>query len=166
MGLKTWDGVGHNDVQLLAGAEHAKLVAALLAEALEFNNEHPTGALVEAHSLSNPDFNGLKGKVVGPQAGGERIRVLFPDPNGEKALKPANLKVVDRKPPPPPEPFPAGSTVEAHSLAGAPEFNGRRGKVLGPQGDRIRVQFADGEKALRPANLKVVEAAEDAKGAG
>jgi alpha-beta hydrolase superfamily lysophospholipase len=97
---KVWERAGHNDVQMHAGAEWATLVASLLAEALEFTNEFPTGALVEAHSLSKAEFNGLQGKVVGPQPGGERIRVKFDD--GEKALKGANLKVLDRKPPPPP----------------------------------------------------------------
>lgn len=98
--LKTWERAGHNDVQLHAGAEWSTLVPSLLAEALEFKNDFPTGALVEAHSLSKAEFNGLQGKVVGPQPGGERIRVKFDA--DEKALKPDNLKVLDRKPPKPP----------------------------------------------------------------
>ena len=48
--------------------------------------------------------------------------------------------------------FPIGVTVEAHSLSVA-ELNGLRGKVTGFQGDRVRVEFANGEKALKPANL-------------
>ena len=43
-------------------------------------------------------------------------------------------------------------------MAGAPEFNGKKGKVIGFKDDRVRVEFLEGgEKALKPANLKLVD---------
>jgi len=163
--LLRWPTARHNDVLAVAGAEWGKEVLGLIGKALEFENALPAGALVEAHSLSNPTFNGLQGRIIGPQ--GERIRVEFEAPHGEKALKPDNLKVLERHRPEAedpaadaPPPFPLGSTVEAHSLSAA-EFNGLRGKVVGMSGDRVRVQFPgpQGEKKLKPANLKAVDGA-------
>eukprot|EP00928_Gymnodinium_smaydae_P033383 TRINITY_DN23925_c0_g1_i1.p1 TRINITY_DN23925_c0_g1~~TRINITY_DN23925_c0_g1_i1.p1 ORF type:complete len:604 (-),score=72.51 TRINITY_DN23925_c0_g1_i1:312-2123(-) len=55
--------------------------------------DFPDGTIVEAHSLSQADLNGMRGQVVGRQA--DRIQVDFGDPHGLKALKPSNLKVVD-----------------------------------------------------------------------
>lgn len=161
-----WPLAGHNDVLAHAGSQWQMEVLGLLGRALQFENALPAGALVEAHSLSNPTFNGLQGRVLGPQ--GERVRVEFEQPHGEKALKPDNLKVVERRRPESesadagsaaPLPFPLGSTVEAHSLSSAPEFNGMQGKVVGMAGERVRVQFPDphGEKKLKPANLKPVD---------
>ena len=59
---------------------------------------------------------------------------------------------------PPPDPFPAGTLVETHSLK-ATQMNGLKGVVIGPQGDRLRIQLEEphGEKALKPANLKVID---------
>jgi len=164
--LLRWPLAHHNDVLSIAASEWKNEVLGLLGRALEFANALPAGALVEAHALSNPTFNGLQGRIIGPQ--GERIRVEFGEPHGEKALKPDNLKVIERRRPESeaaaegsaePPPFPLGSTVEAHSLAAAPEFNGMQGKVAGMAGERVRVQFADphGEKKLKPANLKAVD---------
>lgn len=161
--IRQWENAMHNDVHMNYGPEWTKLIQTLIDEAVEFHAEFPAGALVEAHGLSTPTFNGLQGTIVGPQPDGTRFRVLFPAPNGEKALKPDNLKVIERVPAPV-EPFPVGATVEAHSLASAADFNGMRGTVLGVQGDRVRVEFPTGEKALKPANLKLVEG--DGKGAG
>jgi len=48
-------------------------------------------AEVEAHSLQTAALNGSRGKVKG--ARGDRVAVLFPDPIGEKALKPTNLRL-------------------------------------------------------------------------
>mmetsp|Transcript_52860 Transcript_52860/g.153821 ORF Transcript_52860/g.153821 Transcript_52860/m.153821 type:complete len:438 (-) Transcript_52860:118-1431(-) len=164
--LVRWPTATHNDVLAVAGSEWFKEISGLVAKALQFDNALPAGALVEAHSLSNPTFNGLQGRVIGPQ--GERIRVEFEQPHGEKALKPDNLKVIERRRPDSetaegdiggPPPFPLGSLVEAHSLASAPEFNGMQGKVVGMSGERVRVQFPDphGEKKLKPANLKAAD---------
>ena len=53
--------------------------------------------------------------------------------------------------------FPIGVVVVAHSLStlvGA-NLNGVFGTVVGFQGDRVRVQFPDAEKALKPENLGV-----------
>eukprot|EP00929_Paragymnodinium_shiwhaense_P002134 TRINITY_DN102330_c0_g1_i1.p1 TRINITY_DN102330_c0_g1~~TRINITY_DN102330_c0_g1_i1.p1 ORF type:complete len:426 (-),score=66.92 TRINITY_DN102330_c0_g1_i1:128-1405(-) len=61
-------------------------------EVLDSPEAFPIGALVEAHSLSSGTFNGLQGKVAGYQ--GDRVSVEFPEPNGTKGLKPANLKIV------------------------------------------------------------------------
>jgi len=94
--LRCWEGAMHNNVWAAYGAQWREEVKTLLDQALAFTNPFPAGALVEAHSLSTPTFNGMQGRVIGPQ--GERIRVSFPDPNGEKALKPDNLKVIDEIP--------------------------------------------------------------------
>lgn len=95
--LRVWPGAGHNNVSALYGSEWAAEIAALIAKAGEFENATPAGALVEGHALSTPTFNGMQGRVLGPQ--GDRIRVQFPEPHGEKALKPANLKVIERQSP-------------------------------------------------------------------
>lgn len=150
--LRVWPGAGHNDVLMRNMSEWQAEVIELLGKAVAFENEIPAGAQVEAHSLSTAALNGLRGIVLGPQ--GERIRVQFAEPNGEKALKAANLKVLDRAY----NPFPVGAVVEAHSLSTA-SLNGMRGTVLGATGERIRVAFPEpsGEKALKPANLKRIE---------
>ena len=51
--------------------------------------------------------------------------------------------------------FPIGVVVVAHSLSTAKgaNLNGVLGTVTGYQGDRVRVQFPDCEKALQPVNL-------------
>lgn len=153
--LRCWEGAMHNNVWAAYGAQWREEVKMLLDQALAFTNPFPAGALVEAHSLSTPTFNGMQGRVIGPQ--GERIRVSFPDPNGEKALKPDNLKVIDEIPVATVYDFPVGAEVEAHSLSVA-ALNGIRGKVIGTQNDRVRIDFPEqGEKALKPANLKLVE---------
>jgi len=54
------------------------------------------GADVIAHSLQTASLNGQVGTVLG--ARGERVAVAFPPPAGEKALKPANLKLVPPAP--------------------------------------------------------------------
>lgn len=54
------------------------------------------------------------------------------------------------------EVFPIGAVVEAHSLNTA-GLNGARGKVTGFEGERVKVKFSQGEKKLKPANLKLVE---------
>eukprot|EP00756_Hemistasia_phaeocysticola_P060530 Hpha_TRINITY_DN4105_c0_g1::TRINITY_DN4105_c0_g1_i1::g.194654::m.194654 len=84
---------------------------------------YPTGMLVEATGLkAMPLLNGRRGRVKGVQ--GDRITVDFPEPFGEKALKPVNLipvppeedplnkpkahpvTPVKASPPPPPPPPP------------------------------------------------------------
>jgi hypothetical protein len=61
--------------------------------------------------------------------------------------------------------FPKGTIVEVHSLANSSSFNGKLGKVAGytlrETGEFVRVSLGDhwGVKAVRPENLKVVEAA-------
>merc|ERR1711879_1049228 len=55
--------------------------------------EFEAGMQVEAHSLSCKALNGLRGHVSGTQ--GERVRVVFPPPHDEKALRPANLRVIE-----------------------------------------------------------------------
>jgi len=166
--LRQWENATHNDVTMHYQVEWTALITKLVEDSLSYHTEFPAGALVESHSLSAADMNGLKGTVVGPQPGGERFRVQFAAPNGEKALKPANLKLLERVHVPE-DPFPVGAMVEIHSLASAAgaAFNGKQGKVLGIQGDRVRVEFAEsGEKALKGANLKLVEAASKGGGKG
>ena len=53
--------------------------------------------------------------------------------------------------------FPIGVVVVARSLSTAygAKLNGVFGTVVGFQGDRVRVQFPDCEKALKPVNLGV-----------
>lgn len=58
--------------------------------------------------------------------------------------------------------FPVGAIVETHSLKTA-ALNGARGKVVGFQEERVRVELPGGEKALMPMNLKLVKAAGDAR---
>lgn len=53
------------------------------------------GQYVEAHSLKAVELNGIRGVVVGLQEG--RVRVRCPG-NGEKALKPSNLKKAEVDP--------------------------------------------------------------------
>merc|ERR1712232_377453 len=54
--------------------------------------------------------------------------------------------------------FNIGDIVEAHSLNAA-VLNGKQGAVVGFQAERVKVQFAaEGAKALKPENLKLVEA--------
>lgn len=60
-----------------------------------FAHGFPIGAEVEAHSLQTEALNGARGLVKGEK--GERVAVAFPD--GEKALKPANLRLVPPMPP-------------------------------------------------------------------
>ena len=55
-------------------------------QALDFQNDFPSGVLVEAHGLSVAEMNGLRGRVLGPQE--ERLRVHFPEPSGVKAGSP------------------------------------------------------------------------------
>eukprot|EP00931_Biecheleriopsis_adriatica_P108474 TRINITY_DN82798_c0_g1_i1.p1 TRINITY_DN82798_c0_g1~~TRINITY_DN82798_c0_g1_i1.p1 ORF type:complete len:414 (+),score=78.83 TRINITY_DN82798_c0_g1_i1:59-1300(+) len=153
--LQCWEGAMHNNVGMMYAEPWKKEIQELLRQAAEFTISFPAGALVEAHSLSNPTFNGLQGRILGPQA--ERLRVSFSEPHGEKALKPDNLKIIEEDPEPGVHDFPVGAQVEAHSLS-APTFNGMRGKVLGIQNERVRVDFAEhGEKALKPVNLKLVK---------
>jgi len=154
--IRQWENATHNDVFMLCAHEWGTLVTKLIDDAVAFHTEFPAKALVEAHSLSAAEMNGLQGTVLGPQPEGERFRVRFADPHGEKALKPANLKVIERVPVPV-DPFPVGSTVEAHSLASAAAYNGKKGKVVGFTGERVRVEFGEGdEKALKPSNLNLV----------
>lgn len=154
--LVTWPGGGHNNIGLMYAAQYGTEVQELLAKAFEYSNPFPSGILVEAHSLSAAALNGVQGRVIGPQA--DRIRVSFPDPHGEKALKPTNLKVIEEAPSKGVNDFPIGAEVEAHSLSSA-DLNGIKGRVLGPQADRVRVEFPapHGEKALKPSNLAIVE---------
>lgn len=161
--LRRWESAGHNDIPILHTAEWVTEITGLVSRALDFGSPFPNGVLVEAHSLSAAHLNGLRGRVLGPQ--GERVRVDFSEPNGEKALKPANLTLVEEpgeSPPPGADLFSAGALVEAHSLSAA-HLNGLRGRVIAPQGERLRVKFPDphGEKALKPANLKLLDEADD-----
>eukprot|EP00747_Dinoflagellata_sp_TGD_P209897 gnl/TRDRNA2_/TRDRNA2_83261_c0_seq1.p1 gnl/TRDRNA2_/TRDRNA2_83261_c0~~gnl/TRDRNA2_/TRDRNA2_83261_c0_seq1.p1 ORF type:complete len:417 (-),score=88.75 gnl/TRDRNA2_/TRDRNA2_83261_c0_seq1:39-1232(-) len=152
--LVRWPDAGHNNIHVLHGGEWATEMASLLGLAMEFTNPFPAGALVEAHSLNAEHLNGLQGRILGPQA--DRVRVQLPDPHGEKALKPVNLKLIDEGEEPAEGLFKPGDTVEAHSLS-SEQLNGQRGKVTAWQGDRVLVNFPDhGEKALKPGNLKIV----------
>mmetsp|Transcript_119935 Transcript_119935/g.207452 ORF Transcript_119935/g.207452 Transcript_119935/m.207452 type:complete len:424 (-) Transcript_119935:98-1369(-) len=153
--VREWATGGHNEVCVLHMDEWSKAIIELLEKAKSFTEPFPAGALVEAHSLSTESMNGLQGRVLGPK--GERYCVDFGAAGGEKALKPANLKVIAEESSDAPDSFPPGAEVEAHSLSNA-DFNGLRGKVLGPKGDRVNVEFPEphGAKALKPANLKLV----------
>jgi len=91
--MKQWAGAGHNNVHMMFGSAWEAEVAALLALAKDFTIAFPAGTMVEAHSLSTPTFNGLRGRVAGPS--GDRITVDFGKEHGEKNLKPVNLQVVD-----------------------------------------------------------------------
>lgn len=151
--LRCWQGSTHNNVGMMYGNQWKEEIKVLLDQALEFTNPFPAGCLVEAHSLSAPTFNGLQGRVLGPQE--DRLRVQLPDPHGEKSIKPANLRMIEEKTV---FDFPEGARVEAHSLSAA-ALNGARGVVLGSLNDRVRVMFDDphGEKGLKPANLNLLE---------
>jgi len=59
--------------------------------------EFAPGSLVEAHSLAAaPVLNGLRGRATRIQ--GERVVVVFPQPHGEKALRPVNLRLTSEQP--------------------------------------------------------------------
>lgn len=55
--------------------------------------------------------------------------------------------------------FPLWATVRIHSMGSAAHLNGLQGKVVGFQDDLVKVEFpgAEGTKALRSKNLKVVQ---------
>jgi len=148
--LKRFPTAGHNDVTALYGPQWGEEVTILIGQASDFVDPFPAGCLVEAHSLSTPTFNGMRGRVRGLAE--DRVRVEFPEPHGKKDLKPANLTVIAEE-----DPFPYGTLVEAHSLSSA-DFNGTRGRVVCMKGDRVLVDFPapKGEKKLKPDNLKVV----------
>ena len=150
--LQCWAGASHNDVWMLYAEPWRQEVKALLDQALDFENLFPSGALVEAHSLSAAEMNGLQGRVLGPKE--ERFHVEFSI--GVKALKPGNLKIIDMEPEKGVDDFPVGAMVEAFGLSKA-EMNGLRGKVLGAKNDRVEVEFDDGPKALKPSNLKLTD---------
>lgn len=152
--LQCWAGASHNDVWMLYAEPWRREVKALLDQALCFENLYPWGVLVEAHSLSVAEMNGLQGRVLGPQE--ERFHVDFGEPTGVKALKPGNLKIIDLEAEKGVEDFPVGATVEAFGLSKA-ELNGLRGKVRGAKNDRVEVEFDDGPKALKPCNLKLLD---------
>jgi len=61
------------------------------------------------------------------------------------------------------EAFPIGAIVEAHSLKNI-SFNGKRGQVIGFDGDRVRVELQLPEEIsiarLKPMNLELVKVAE------
>lgn len=93
--IRTFKEAGHNDVTMLYYREWAEEIHALLEQAEAYTpapNPFPPGATVEAHSLSVAAMNGMRGEVHGRQ--GERVLVRFPEPTGQKALKPANLTVI------------------------------------------------------------------------
>lgn len=51
--------------------------------------------------------------------------------------------------------FAAGSHVRVRGVQAKPEHNGKSGKVVGAQGERVQIRLADGtELALRPANIE------------
>lgn len=150
--IKCWNGGTHNDILLKFASGWKEEIVALLKDASEFECAFPAAALVELHSLSSAEFNGLRGRVIGPAAP-DRIRVQLAD--CEKSLKPDNLKRIAE---PCLSDFACGMEVKAHSLSAA-ALNGIVGSVTGVRGDRIVVQFPDphGEKALKPGNLQATE---------
>merc|ERR1711971_1364693 len=53
--------------------------------------------------------------------------------------------------------FNTGDAVVAHSLLSAADLNGKQGEVVGFQGERVIVRFADvGQIALTPGHLKLL----------
>merc|ERR1712046_113594 len=50
--FKEWKNAGHNDVTLSYGTKWAQAVTELISKAASFTEPFPSGALVEAHSLS------------------------------------------------------------------------------------------------------------------
>eukprot|EP00439_Symbiodinium_sp_Y106_P026928 s4666_g3.t1 len=154
--LQCWIGAGHNDCWALYFEAWKQEVKTLLEQAASFEVAFPAGAMVETHSLSTETMNGIQGRVLGPQ--GDRFRVSLAE-HGEKALKPGNLKIVDVEPEKGVLDFPVGATVEAHSLS-APTFNGLQGKVLGEQGDRIRIDFLEHGQYLDDPDALVAQSCE------
>lgn len=95
------------------------------------------GIEVEAHSLQTDSMNGARGKVL--KAKGERVAVSFPEPLGEKALKPANLRLV----PPPPQIHPDATDAPVTQFQVL--FARARGEPLG-----IALQHEPPLEAQRP----------------
>jgi hypothetical protein len=81
----------------------------------------PIGAIVEAHSLQTEGMNGAKGRVKGMQK--NRVAVVFEPPIGDKALLPANLRLVAAAPPIHPDAVEAPTTtfqISLHHSKGEP----------------------------------------------
>ncbi|CAK0808286.1 unnamed protein product [Prorocentrum cordatum] len=83
----------------------------------------PIGAEVEAHGLQTQAMNGARGRVKGVQK--QRVAVVFPPPLGDKALLPANLRLVAASPPIHPD------AVEAPSLTFQVCLHHSKGEPLG-----------------------------------
>eukprot|EP01065_Artemidia_motanka_P024355 TRINITY_DN29010_c0_g1_i1.p1 TRINITY_DN29010_c0_g1~~TRINITY_DN29010_c0_g1_i1.p1 ORF type:complete len:266 (+),score=57.36 TRINITY_DN29010_c0_g1_i1:58-855(+) len=95
-------------------------------------------------------------RLLGEEAGGvergtEAARLLRPyTPREPGSTSPAHGALVAA--------WPVGSVVQAHSLQSG-MLNGKRGEVVGhTEAGRVTVRFAaEGDKALRPANLRLLE---------
>ena len=103
---------------MLNGPAWMAAMTKLLEKAKVFDNAHPSRALVETFGLSAAKFNGQKGIILEPAQVKEgedaRASVKFEDAElGVKALKLANLKVLE------PEPFKT-SPADAPKAAAEP----------------------------------------------
>jgi len=101
--LERCNGAGHNDVLIKNMAGWTRGMTELLGRAAAYEPVCPAHCRVETHGLSSAAFNGKKGIVAGPAKVKEgdppRARVAFEDPAmGEKAIKLANLKVLEAEP--------------------------------------------------------------------
>lgn len=82
------------------------------------------------------------------------VGTCLPDKVSEESAQTKEVMAVAGKSAEPAQIFPIGSAVEAHSLSSA-AINGMQGTVIGLQGERVRVEFPEGVKALKPQNLKI-----------
>lgn len=83
-----------------------------------------SGDRVVAHSLTGmPELNGMEGIVKGHQGAAHRegrVGVVFPEPFGAKALRPANLRHIDGTAPAPPDSVTADAGGTNHNTSNAP----------------------------------------------
>eukprot|EP00659_Diplonema_papillatum_P013641 gene13641-20988_t len=114
---------------------------------------YPPGCEVEAHSLQGAkDLNGLVGRVEGFETDGPlegRLQIVFPQPFGEKAIKPANVWRLHRH-----ADFAVGMEVQTRGTGDKP---GLIGRVSAVSDQGFNVKFPGGqEKTLTAHQLRIL----------
>lgn len=136
------DPISYN--QLVSGGEQSKADGdQVLATMLMRPSRMP---VPDHKGVQMPDHQTVKQTAVS---------ACLPDKGREETAQTKEVMAVAATSSEPAEIFPIGSVVEAHSLSSA-ALNGMQGTVIGVQGERVRVEFPDGIKALKPQNLKLL----------
>ena len=124
------------------------------------------GATVIVDDLkSAPQLNGKTGKLVRSDTSSWRWQVELEEGLGTKALKSANLTIAEAEPGTGREGavgFSVGTSLFVDGLKGAPELNGKTGKLVrfDTSSSRWQVELEEGfgTEALGSANLTIAEA--------